>query len=230
MRFLLTCIIILLTTVSALGRIINVPTDYATIQAGIDASVTSDTVLVAAGTYTENPLIEDKNIVLQSTGLPDNTVIQGYTIISGEEVDTSCVLQGFEIYRGSVFNHDLLEITNASPKIQGNIITGNSSAYQTQFYTGVTISYSNAIIRSNIIKFNSNYYLGHGIKATNSFPLIEGNIIWGNGAHGAGWDAFGWGVTIGSGILRYNLVANNGASSGESSAEGGFMLEVVLAR
>ena len=33
---------------------INVPADYATIQAGIVASVDGDTVMVAAGTYVEN--------------------------------------------------------------------------------------------------------------------------------------------------------------------------------
>ena len=38
----------------AFATTINVPTDYSTIQAGINASTDGDTVLVAAGTYVEN--------------------------------------------------------------------------------------------------------------------------------------------------------------------------------
>ena len=50
---------------------INVPSDYTTIQAGINASVDGDTVLVAQGTYSEN-LILEKEIVLASHALNDN--------------------------------------------------------------------------------------------------------------------------------------------------------------
>ncbi len=74
---------------------INIPSDYTTIQAGINASVDGDTVLVAQGTYSEN-LILEKEIVLASHALNDdlnteyinNENIQE-TIISGtsEPVD-----------------------------------------------------------------------------------------------------------------------------------------------
>ena len=74
---------------------INIPSDYTTIQAGINASVDGDTILVAQGTYSEN-LILEKEIVLASHALNDdlntawinNENIQG-TIISGtsEPVD-----------------------------------------------------------------------------------------------------------------------------------------------
>ena len=39
---------------------INVSSDYTTIQAGINASVDGDTVLVAQGTYSENLILEKK--------------------------------------------------------------------------------------------------------------------------------------------------------------------------
>ena len=50
---------------------INIPSDYTTIQAGINASVDGDTVLVAQGTYSEN-LILEKEIVLASHAINDN--------------------------------------------------------------------------------------------------------------------------------------------------------------
>ena len=47
------------------ATIINVPSDFSTIQEGIDASVDGDTVLVAQGNYVEN-LVLEKEIVLAS--------------------------------------------------------------------------------------------------------------------------------------------------------------------
>ena len=60
---------ILLSTLSA--TTINIPSDYETIQEGIDASVDGDTVLIAQGTYTENLIIE-KEIVLASHAINDD--------------------------------------------------------------------------------------------------------------------------------------------------------------
>ena len=56
MKQILT-ILFLLSFTFVNATIINVPIPYATIQAGIDASVDADTVLVHPGTYYENLLI-----------------------------------------------------------------------------------------------------------------------------------------------------------------------------
>ena len=52
------------------ATIINVPDDYSTIQAGINASDNGDTVLIAQGIYFEN-LILQKEIVLTSHAIYD---------------------------------------------------------------------------------------------------------------------------------------------------------------
>lgn len=96
---------------------INGTTPYQEIQAGVNASVDGDTVLVHPGTYFENIIIENKSIVLASlefiTG--DSTYIEN-TIIDGNQ-SGSCVyaenvtngtLQGFTIQNGSgtvFYNH-----------------------------------------------------------------------------------------------------------------------------
>ena len=76
---------------------INIPADYTTIQAGINASVNGDTVLVAQGTYSEN-LILANEIVLASYAIYDDLDSQwldndniNNTIISGTH-SGSCLI------------------------------------------------------------------------------------------------------------------------------------------
>ena len=51
----------------ASARIRNVPEEYETIQAGIDAAEEGDTVLVQPGRYEENPLSNEQPIVVQKS-------------------------------------------------------------------------------------------------------------------------------------------------------------------
>ena len=84
--------------------------DFTTIQEGINASVDTDTVLVYTGTYYENLLIENKNIILASQELSTgNPQYVNLTIIDGQGVE-SCIwimdcqfgvlVQGFTIQHG----------------------------------------------------------------------------------------------------------------------------------
>ncbi|NDH46418.1 MAG: hypothetical protein EBX99_00950 [Acidimicrobiia bacterium] len=53
--------------------VLNVPADYATIQAAVDAAVEGDLILIAPGTYNEAVQVTTNNIVIR--GLDRNTVI-----------------------------------------------------------------------------------------------------------------------------------------------------------
>ena len=80
---------VLFSSLSAIT--INIPSDYTTIQEGINASYDGDTVLIAQGTYYENLILENE-IVLASHAINDdlnsdwlNNVNIQETIISGAQ-------------------------------------------------------------------------------------------------------------------------------------------------
>lgn len=81
----LTTLFIAITFASIPATIINIPDDYPTIQAGIDASSDCDTVLVQPGTYVENIDFNGHNIVVGSLFLTigDTSYISS-TVIDGD--------------------------------------------------------------------------------------------------------------------------------------------------
>ena len=95
---------------------INVPDDYSTIQAGIDASNDGDTVLVAQGTYVENIILE-KEIFLTSHAINDdlddwmnNENIQNTVIVGNEPTDPkkgSCIQVSFGNIAPTIFGFTL---------------------------------------------------------------------------------------------------------------------------
>jgi len=112
--------------------VINVPADQGTIQLSIDASSTGDTVLVAAGTYTENIDYGGKNIVIisshgakQTTIIPYNT---GITIVwfANDETRTAKLI-GFTLLNGGDLRGGAINIEGASPTIENCILIDSKS-------------------------------------------------------------------------------------------------------
>jgi hypothetical protein len=163
---------------------INVPTEYTTIQAGINAASNGDIVLVANGTYYENINFKGKAITVASRFFIDgNTNHISNTIINGSQPshpdsgsvvtfdsggDTTSILLGFTITGGTGSFYSAIArggggifCSNSGAKIMHNIIEDNHITSTTMVTVGGGISggpqndNSWIVIEKNIIRNNS---------------------------------------------------------------------------
>ena len=117
--------------------IINIPDDYATIQAGIDASNDNDTVLVANGQYYERINFYGKSILVTSEFILDddtlhiqNTVIDADTLRVGV-ADTGSVVcfanaeDSLSIINGFTITNGIGTIIRYSSRFGGGVVCIN---------------------------------------------------------------------------------------------------------
>ena len=133
---------------------INVPSQYTTIQAGIDASVIGDTVCVGPGTYNESINIL-KSIQLSGSGATD-TVVNGIYIAGDGNAD-NVIVEGFLVL--SVGNGAGLNDPtpfNIGPFTSGTIIRHNKVVSgNAELVVRADSGQSNMLIYNNIFEGNN---------------------------------------------------------------------------
>jgi hypothetical protein len=147
-----------------MANIIHIPGDYLTIQAGIDASNSGDTVLVDPATYYENLDFGQHDVVLASKFL--TTGDQSFiftTIIDGSQ-------QGSTI--------EMADIQGSSLAIIGlTIQAGLRDTTGGSFGGGIRCENSNILIANNFIYGNICFVYGGGIYCYGSDVVIRNNLI-----------------------------------------------------
>lgn len=187
-------LLVLLITPLATAAVHNVPADYSTIQAAVNACSSFDTVIVAPGTYkgsgNRDINLNGKTIFLQSTN-PADPLTVGTTIIDcegygrgfifqmaengGSTVAGFTVTNGYGIMGGAVYCSN-----NSSPLITNCVFINNSAAL------GGAIACANTNTKPKItnctIKANSAFIGGGAIYCNGASPNIANSLIIENSA------------------------------------------------
>lgn len=233
MRILLSLTFIsLLVCQHTEAKVIQVPSDQATIQGGINLATDGDTVLVDPGLYVENISFKGKKIVVgslflttQDTSFISQTVVDGDTsgrvVFFIEDEKMSSILSGFTIQNGK----GGILCFNSSPTITACIISNNSTidTVENGRGTGGGIYCMNASPEISHCTIDGNTAFGHfamggGIYCgEGSHPEISHCIISNNTSiSSANWATSGGGIfSKRSGPAVYNcLITNNQSSMG----------------
>ena len=180
---------------------IIIPTDYETIQEGIDAALPGDTVLVEPGIYIENISFSGKNIVVASLFLTtSDTSYISQTIIDGDQnnsvvrfesmEDSTALLTGFTITNGfnSLGGGGILCFAFSSPSLENLTIKGNTGAggggvmcfgYANPHISNVTIMENTSVLFGGGLycEFSSNPSLDH-VTIRDNISLQDGGGLY----------------------------------------------------
>ena len=203
------------------GNVHRVPSEFATIQAAINASSNGDEVFVSAGTYMENLNFNGKNISVigedRATTVIDGNKAGSVVTFSSSEAATA-KLSGFTLTNGlTAGKGGGVYINGAHPTIENLIITDN----QGNSAGGIGADYSSSILKNLIISNNHAEDSGGGLFVNFASPTVTNVLFTGNTAAWRGGAV---------GILRsqsnpvfsnVTLSANTGSTVGWGGGGGG---------
>lgn len=195
---------------------INVPADFPTIQAGIDAAEYGDIVLVAAGTYIEHIQMKS-GVTVRGTGgsllTPDNpsddSIIDGG--VTGRPVtfagSQNATLVGFTITNGTgdISGGNIYCAGEANTIRENLIVNGQTVGSYGGYGGGIYLICDNAKVVDNVIRDNWAWASGGGIDIRAAGAIIEGNIINNNQSDWAG----GINVSGPSTVIKKNIIDDN---------------------
>lgn len=218
------CMMVFMVVQSAMGGVINVPADHATIQDAIDAAFDYDTVVIEPGTYSGggniNLNFRGKLITVQSTdpgnaGVVSSTIIdcegligsRGFEFGSGESADAA--VKGLTVIngKGHLFGGAVYFYNGSNPTISNCVFTGNQAVF------GGAIAVGNNDSRPTItgctITGNTAMVGGGGLYFIGSSPTVSNSLIAGNFAPRGGAI---WSQNEGSPVISGCTIAGNRAS------------------
>lgn len=149
---------------------IHIPSDFPTIQQGINNAIDGDTVSVAPGTYFENIIWPELYGIKLIGESPQSTIIDGggqsnvikfgYNL-TNDIIDTNTIISEFSIQNGgNTYRGGGLDLGHSSPQLKNLLIHNNNAQNGGGIYT---INPNSLYIRNVIIQYNGSTNLGGGI-------------------------------------------------------------------
>jgi len=210
--------------------------DYQSIQEGIVASQSGDTILVGIGLYSEHIDFIGKDLVVRSILGPGLTTIdgsqfQGSVVTFSSQETRSAVLEGFTI-TGGTGSTDFgvtprgggIICVESSPTIRGNRIIGNSLSIAHSIGAGIAVGsglidvpVAEPLIEKNLFENNVTAGNGGGVSIQHSCAVICNNSFKHNSCEEDGGGI--WGIFLEAG----STIENNWFSDNLATDHGGGM-------
>ncbi len=161
----------------------NVPADFPSIQAAIDAAAAGDVIRVAPGTYQENLDYRQKDVELVSTDGAESTIIDAAQN-TGVKIGPAGSFSGFTVRNARASFGAGMEVRGSGSRITRNIFEDNAQGGG-GFGAAIGMNSASPIIEGNIFRRNSadNQFLSGVVAMVNSSsPYIANNIFYDNPA------------------------------------------------
>ena len=192
------------------------PTDYPTIQEAMDAAEYGDTILVAAGTFTEHISMKSGVMLLGTGGslstpddLSDDSIIDGAEtgrpVTFGAQVHDASLV-GFTITDGTgSISGGNISCSGEANTVKDNLIVNGRTTSYGGYGGGIYLTAGHSKIVDNVIRNNWAWQRGGGIETRAYGAIIEGNVIYDNQSDWAG----GIYVSGSSTVIRKNIIDDN---------------------
>lgn len=193
--------VIILTSTATWAATIQIPADQSSIQDGIEAAAVGDTVLIAAGTYTESGLVLKTGVTL--LGAPD---APGGVILMGQQ-------------QGRVIDCNAVQ----GVVLENLVVTGGQTLSQWFDDAGAGVRCLNAEVRLTDCQFRDNRAsVGGGLGMRGSTVIVERCTFSDNHAQHQVWTGGGgiWSRQT-TGVVRDCTFTDNTAFSVENPGDGG---------
>lgn len=199
---------------------------YDTINGALAAALAGNVIGVAAGTYTEN-------VVIDNTLIDKTATLEGGWDIDFNNLDPTTnvvTIKPSDPTKAVVTIQGVFGDTSAvAPSIDGFTITG---ALSTNHGGGLRIQNSDAIVKNNIITGNQAHIYGGGVWVQNGAPLFKNNQITNNNldinsGKGGGIELESTQATLVGNMINGNTVMGTGGYGGGVAIEGGGPVKLI---